>query len=251
VGTEKLWALIGHGAMALPVGITSDLFLGCEGITPTMLEILEATSIDQLKKLKPASKEQVQEHPEMQYKGKKGVVLPPFLTKILMDADLEDPFILLRACCKVLLDFNEASPAMVDNNEEVKDEDDKPILALITFFPMVQFLFFAARDKMKAYNNLEMLTTSRPHDWVVEMAAKHEIATANGSGGSPNSVNATLNLGATLEHFMAAVIKSNKLQEVKVDKDAKKLKTGQDKLMDFTLHMVLIVLELLPDRLED
>ena len=60
-----------------------------------MSEILEATSIEKLNKLKPASKEQVQKHLELQYKGKKGVVLPPFLMKILMDADSEDPFILL------------------------------------------------------------------------------------------------------------------------------------------------------------
>jgi hypothetical protein len=99
-GTDELWALIGHGATALPVGLTPDLFLGCEGITPTMSEISEAASIDALKKLKPASKEQLQEHPELQYKGKKGVVLPPLLTKILMDADSEDPFILLRACSR-------------------------------------------------------------------------------------------------------------------------------------------------------
>jgi hypothetical protein len=56
-----------------------------------MLEILEATSIDELKKLKPALKEQLQEHPELQYKG---IMLPPFLTKILMDANLDEPFIL-------------------------------------------------------------------------------------------------------------------------------------------------------------
>jgi hypothetical protein len=30
-------------------------------------------------------------------KGKKGVVIPPFLTKILMDVDSEDPFVLLKA----------------------------------------------------------------------------------------------------------------------------------------------------------
>jgi hypothetical protein len=106
-GTDELWALIGHGAT---VGLTLDLFLGYKGITPTMSEISEATSIDELKKLKPASKEQLQDHPELQYKGKKGIVLPPLLTKILMDANSEDPLILLRACCKALLDFDEASP---------------------------------------------------------------------------------------------------------------------------------------------
>jgi hypothetical protein len=213
----------------LPVGITSDLFLGCEGITPTMLEILEATFIDELKKLTPASKEQVQEHLELQYKCKKGVVMPHFLMKILMDTDLEDPFILLRACCKALLDFNEASPVMVDNEEAAEDKDDRPILALITFFCVVQFLFFAALDKTKAYGNLDMLMTSRPHDWAVELAAKHGIATKNGSGGSPNGVDATRNLGATLECFTVVVNKSKELQEVKVEKDVKKLKIGQDK----------------------
>jgi hypothetical protein len=140
---------------------------------------------------------------------------------------------------------------MVDNEEEAEDEDDEPILASITFFCMVQFLFFVVLDKTKAYGNLDMLTTSCPHDWVVEMAAKHGIATANGSGGLPNGVNTTLDLGATLEHFTAMVNESNKLQEAKVEKDAKKSKMGQDKLMDFTLCMVLNTSEPLPDDLED
>jgi hypothetical protein len=151
VGTDKLWVLIGHGATALPVGLTPDLFLGCKGVTSTMSEILEAASIDELKKLKLVLKEQLQEHPELQYKGKKGIMLPPLLMKILMDADSEDLFILLCACCKALLDFNEASPAMVENESDAEDDDDMPILAAITFFCVVQFLFFAALDKMKAY----------------------------------------------------------------------------------------------------
>jgi hypothetical protein len=70
----------------------------------TMLKILEATSIDELKKLKPALKEQLQEHLELQYKGKKGIMLPPFLTKILMDANLEEPFILLQATMLKILE---------------------------------------------------------------------------------------------------------------------------------------------------
>jgi hypothetical protein len=250
-GTDELWALIGHGATALPVGLTPDLFLGCEGITPTMSEISEAASIDALKKLKPASKEQLQEHPELQYKGKKGVVLPPLLTKILMDADSEDPFILLRACCKALLDFDEASPAMVANASDAEDDDDAPILASITFFRVVQFLFFATLDKTKVYGNLDTLTTSRPRDWAVDMAAKYGVATAIGSNGSPTGVDATLGLGATLERFTAAVTKNNELQEAKAETDTKKSKTGQDKLMDFTLRMVLNASEPLPDDLED
>jgi hypothetical protein len=47
------------------------------------------------------------------------------------------------------------------------------------------------------------------------------------------------------------VNESNKLQEAKVEKDAKKSKMGQDKLMDFTLCMVLNTSEPLPDDLED
>jgi hypothetical protein len=244
--------LIGHGATALPVGLTFlDLFLGYKGIAPTMSEISEATSIDELNKLKPALKEQLQDHPELQYKGKKGIVLPPLLMKILMDANSEDLFILLRACCKALLDFDEASPTMVENEPEAEDDDDAPILASITFFRVVQFLFFAALDKTKAYGNLDTLTMSCPHDWAVDMAAKYGVATAIGSGGSSTSIDTTLGLGATLEHFTAIVTKSNELQEVRAESDAKKSKMGQDKLMDFTLRMVLNILEPLADDLED
>jgi hypothetical protein len=223
-GTDELWALIGHGAT---VGLTLDLFLGSKGITPTMSEISEATSIDELKKLKPASKEQLQDHPELQYKGKKGIMLPPLLTKILMDADSEDPLILLHACCKALLNFDEASPTMVENEPEAEDGDDAPILASITFFHVVQFLFFAALDKTKAYGNLDTLTMSCPHDRAVDMAAKYGVTTAIDSGGSPTSVDTTLGLGATLERFTAMVTKSNELQEVKAARvRCKEIKNG-------------------------
>jgi hypothetical protein len=77
------------------------------------------------------------------------------------------------------------------------------------------------------------------------------VTTAIGSGGSPTGVDTTLGLGATLERFTAAVTKSYELQEVKAESDAKKSKTGQDKLMDFTLHMVLNASEPLPDDLEN
>jgi hypothetical protein len=47
---------------------------------------------------------------------KQGVIIPPFLTKILMDVDSEDPFILLKACCKVLKDFDK-TPEMVEASD--------------------------------------------------------------------------------------------------------------------------------------
>jgi hypothetical protein len=74
----------------------------------------------------------------------------------------------------------------------------------------------------------------------VDIAAKYGVATAIGSGGSPTGVDATLGLGATFERFTAAVTKSNELQEAKAETDMKKSKMGQDRLMDFTLRMVLM-----------
>jgi hypothetical protein len=59
------------------------------------------------------------------------------------------------------------------------------------------------------------------------------------------------NLGATLERFTSEVKKSNELQAEINKKDAKKSKTGQDKLMNFTLRMILNASEPLPDDLED
>jgi hypothetical protein len=90
---------------------------------------------------------------------------------------------------------------MVENELEAEDDDNAPILASITFFCGVQFLFFAALDKTKAYGNLDTLTTSRPRDWAVDMAAKYGVTTAIGSAGSPTGIDATLGLGATLERF--------------------------------------------------
>lgn len=82
-----------------------------------------------------------------------------------------------------------------------------------------------------------MLMTSHPCNWAVEMVTKHGIATFTRLGRSPNGINATLNLGSTLECFTAVVSNSNELQAAKSEQDAKKSKMGQDKLMDFMLHM--------------
>jgi hypothetical protein len=117
-----------------------------DGATPTFDEIIGSGTLEELKNLKPASNTKLTAHPELLFKGKKGVVIPPFLTKILMDVDSEDPFVLLKACCKVLKDFDE-TPEMVEAMDE--DEDDageQPVSATMTFFHVVQFLYFAARE---------------------------------------------------------------------------------------------------------
>jgi hypothetical protein len=93
-GIDELWALIGHGTTALPVGVSKSVFNDHDGATPTFDEIIGSGTLEELKNLKPASNTKLTAHP---VKGKKGVVIPPFLTKILMDVDSEDPFVLLKA----------------------------------------------------------------------------------------------------------------------------------------------------------
>lgn len=97
-----------------PWCFTTDLFLDCEGITPTFKDISNAKLLDDLKQLIPSPWDLVKAHPELHNKGKKDVVLPPLLAKILMDANLEDPYIVLQACCKTILDFDKAAPEMVE-----------------------------------------------------------------------------------------------------------------------------------------
>jgi hypothetical protein len=74
---------------------------------------MAATTLEDLRKVAMPTSAAIKDYPELKYKGKKCIAVPPFLTKILMDADTEDAFQLLCMCCKALADFDNRDPVMV------------------------------------------------------------------------------------------------------------------------------------------
>jgi len=53
-----------------------------------------------------ATSVELQEDESLTFKGKCMVVLPPFLAKALMDADMEDAVTLMMVACKTLCQFD-------------------------------------------------------------------------------------------------------------------------------------------------
>jgi hypothetical protein len=49
-------------------------------------------------------------------------------------------------------------------DEDDEDAGKQPVSATVTFFRVVQFLYFAAREQSNAGYHLDMLTMSRPRD---------------------------------------------------------------------------------------
>jgi phenylpropionate dioxygenase-like ring-hydroxylating dioxygenase large terminal subunit len=86
-------------------------------------------------------------------------------------------------------------------DEDEDDAGEQPVSATMTFFRVVQFLYFAARERSNAGYHLNMLTTSHPQDRASLEATKHGIGSTR-TRDSPTSVSeVAMNLGATLEHF--------------------------------------------------
>ena len=189
-GTDELWALMGSGATAAPIQVPMNAFRNHEAITPSFDDIHGAKTLEELKALPTPNRETTADNPTLSFKGKMSIAVPPFLTKILMDADSEDPFILLKACCKALNDFDERNLAIVPNGDndlaqvqEVNDESAKSV-----FFRVVQFLTIAANELTRQTVQLEVLSTSRPSEWARTLAAECSVATT-GNGSATDSLN--------------------------------------------------------------
>jgi hypothetical protein len=84
--TDALWALIGPGTNAAPVSISDTAFVALEMATTLFNKINDAEDLDELKMLAPTAN--TCSHA---FAGKKCITIPPLLTKILMDAESEDP----------------------------------------------------------------------------------------------------------------------------------------------------------------
>jgi hypothetical protein len=85
--------------------------------------------------------------PSLKFKGKTVMVLPPFLTKMLMDTDSKDRFQLFQATCKALNNFDESQLAIVPRDLDLQAEEDA--LAQDTmkavFLYMIQLLYLASK----------------------------------------------------------------------------------------------------------
>jgi hypothetical protein len=82
--------------------------------TPTFEKINEAEDLKVLKTLAPSTQPAVKRH----LPGRsKCIAIPPLLRKVLMDADSEDPYMLLKTCCKALVDSNNYGMEEADTTE--------------------------------------------------------------------------------------------------------------------------------------
>ena len=247
-GTDKLWALIGPGTTASPISLPDATFNNCKSLTLAFEDIIEATTLEDLGKVAMPNSTAVKNYPELKYKGKNCIAVPPFLMKILMDADTEDAFQLLCMCCKALADFDNHDPVMVAHHSDT-ESDDKESEATDVFFRLVQFLYLVATKKIPEPYNLNLLTTSHPQDWAAHVKDANGVAVMGGTGGaSPDEV--ALRLGTTLDQFCQELKESNNLQRAKAEKE-KKSKSSKDKLLEHSLRMILNASEPIQDDLMD
>jgi hypothetical protein len=94
--TNALLALIGPVANAVPISISDTAFATLEVATLSVEKINEAVDLEALKSLAPTAVTCSHEN----FARKKCIAIPPLLTKVLMDADSEDPYVLLKTYCK-------------------------------------------------------------------------------------------------------------------------------------------------------
>jgi len=102
----EAWALVGNGTGASPVAIPATIWDAVEGIMPPFTKMCAVKNAEDFAALGPPSSKELQEGPNLQFGGKRMIVLPPFLTKVLMEVDSDNAITLLVAPCKVLCDFD-------------------------------------------------------------------------------------------------------------------------------------------------
>ena len=73
------------------------IFRNHEAITPCFNDIHGTNTVEELQALSTPSRSVVADNPTLKFQGKFSIAMPPFLTKILMDADTEDAFNLLKS----------------------------------------------------------------------------------------------------------------------------------------------------------
>jgi hypothetical protein len=196
----------------------------------------------------------------LKFKGKWGVILLPFLTKILMDANTKAPFNLLTTTCKALLEMDASLPKIVHHPEpdkEIEEEDneeaeEESTRVMDIFFRVVQFLALVTHRAIPNPVVLNMLTTSWPHDQATSVATINGVAMTGLPGGTLDKMTRGFaNLGASLNHFANEMKNNNAILANKAEKEAKKSKVGQVKFVDFILKMILNASEPITEDMTD
>jgi hypothetical protein len=241
-GTDALWALTGPGANAVPVSISDTAFAALEMATPPFNKINRAEDLEELKALVPTAN--TRSHKA--FAGKKCIAIPPLLTKILMDANSEDPYVLLKASCKALVD-SDCYDAAVVNADGTIGED-----ATESFFYAVQFLFHVATRPVAGACSIEILTQRRTLDWAPSIHAKCKINVSPPSSDERVSDDAALRVGASIATLQQELRDHKELTRDKQNTAKKKVtKAGVDKLSPFSLRMILNASELIDDDATD
>ena len=118
-----------------------------KGSLQSLLHLNQAGDIEALHALTVPNAQEVTNDPSLKFKGKTVMVLPPFLTKMLMDADSKDPFKLFQAACKALNNFDESHLAIVPRDVDLQAEEDAaaPDTAKEVFLYVIQLLYLASK----------------------------------------------------------------------------------------------------------
>jgi len=229
----EAWALIGHGALSFPLELSARFWNGCEGVTLTFEDMRAMTTHEEFDALSVATTQELQEDENLKFTGKRMVVLPPFLTKAMMDADTEDAILLMMAACKALCDFDTmADGAFVPNGS---DPAEGLMSAREEFFHVVQFLFLVGRDTLKGAT-VNILTTARAEAWATSVAMDCGVRMAPPQETTGASNQDVRNLTSGVHQLTAAVSKSNDAVEARAE--STKTKSGKDKMQSFVTCMI-------------
>jgi hypothetical protein len=151
-----------------------------------------------------------------------------------MDVDSEDPFVLLKSCCKALTDSDSYDAAVV--NDDGTDADD----ATDSFFYVVQFLYHVATKPVARTCSLEILTHSRTLEWAPSIHAQCKINLSSNSSNYGLSNDAALRVGTLIARLQQELKDHKEAMRAKQDiADKKASKAGTKKLSPFSLCMIL------------
>jgi len=241
----EAWALIGNGVTASPVGIPASIWDAVEGLTPPFEELCGVTSPDDFTNLRAPSTEDLQADPSLKFEGKRMVVLPPFLTKVLMETDSDCAITLMIAACKAICDFDSVA---ADVGSEEGDEEGDAMTAKNKFFHVVQFLYLIGKGVLTG-RAVDVLSTSRASTWAASVTADCCVGMPPARATGEVSSQDFRSLTSGVSQLTAAVTRSNDAAEAKATSSTKK--KGKDDMQEFTVKMIINASEDVPEGTMD
>ena len=269
-GRDELWALIGHGMTSLPVFLPDTIFHEVQGACPPFKDMATAGNAADFISLMPLAGPMMRGS-EPPFHGKRAIVLPPFLAKAFMDADMEDAAKLALVGCKVLQDFD-AQTAQGECGAVEESKDGDPVSGkgpapaqsqcmTVAFCYMIQFLYLIAVGHLSSHPS-KVLMILQATDWVAQMmvnklgALSGTPGSVEGSGsgsptgGNPDSAFHWQQVGAAISHFATAVDKHALAQAASADKE-RTSKGRVTKLLEWIQKMVINASEPILDGTTD